>query len=304
MQKDLITIKDLSQHEIGELFELAQAMKKDASVYHGRLKAKSLGLIFQKPSNRTRVSFEVGMHQLGGYTVYLGPDDIKLGTREATKDIAQTLSRYLDVIVARTFNHQEVVELAKNASIPVINGLSDLFHPCQALADVFTIKEKLGDIKGKKLAFIGDGNNVINSLLLCGAKTGLNISIATPRGYEPNQQILKYAEDIASQTGSHIDIADDKYEAAEDADILYTDVWISMGQEKEAKKRLRVFKDFQIDEDLLKKAKPGCIVMHCLPAHRGEEITDEVIDGPNSVVFDQAGNRLHIQKAILLKLLV
>ena len=303
MNKDLITIKDLSREEIRELFELTKAVKQDASAYYGKLKAKSLGLIFQKPSNRTRVSFEVGMHQLGGYTVYLGPDDIKLGIREATKDIAQTLSRYLDVIVARTFSHQEVVELAKNASIPVINGLSDLFHPCQALADVFTINEKIGKLKGTKLAFIGDGNNVLNSLLYCGAKTGLDISIATPKGYEPDIEILKEAEKIASSTGAKIEVVKDKYEAADGADVLYTDVWISMGQEKERKKRLKAFKNLQIDEELVKKAKPSCIVMHCLPAHRGEEITDEVIDGPNSVVFDQAGNRLHMQKAILLRLL-
>ncbi|NQT95257.1 MAG: ornithine carbamoyltransferase [Candidatus Omnitrophica bacterium] len=303
MKKDLISIKDLSKNEIGELFELAKELKQEPSAYYEKLKGRSLGLIFQKPSNRTRVSFEVGMHQFGGYTVYLGPDDIKLGVRETTKDIALTLSRYLDVIVARTFSHQDIVELAENATIPVINGLSDLLHPCQALADIFTIKEKSDKLEGVKLAFIGDGNNVVHSLLYCGAKMGLNISLATPRGYEPDTSILEESKTIAEKTGANIDIVKDKHRAVEDADVIYTDVWVSMGQEAERKKRLKAFKDFQINSELLSKAKKDCIVMHCLPAHRGEEITGEVIDGPNSIVFDQAENRLHIQKAILLKLL-
>jgi ornithine carbamoyltransferase len=303
MKKGLISIKDLSREEIDELLELAAMLKADPSAYYEKLKGKSLGLIFQKPSNRTRVSFEVGMYQLGGHSVYLGPDDIKLGTREATKDIAQTLSRYLDIMVARTFFHKDVIDLAENATIPVVNGLSDLFHPCQGLADIFTIKEKFGQLEGLNLAYIGDGNNVLHSLLYAVSMTGANIKIAVPRGYEPDKAILKEATEIAKSKGSRIELLHDKESAASDADILYTDVWVSMGQESDRKKRFDDFKDFQINQDLVKKARPEHVVMHCLPAHRGEEITDEVLDGPHSIVFDQAENRLHMQKAILLKLL-
>ena len=304
MKKDLISIKDLTKEEIDELIELAQTLKLDPSAYYEKLKGKSLGLIFQKPSNRTRVSFEVGMYQLGGYTVYLGPDDIKLGTREATKDIAQTLSRYLDIIVARTFSHKEVIGLAENATIPVINGLSDLLHPCQGLADIFTIKEKFTQLEGLNMAYIGDGNNVLHSLLYAVSITGVNIKIAVPKGYEPDKVIMAEAGKIARAKGSKIELFHDKESAALDADILYTDVWVSMGQEADKKKRFGNFKDFQISLDLLKRARPECVVMHCLPAHRGEEITGEVLDGPHSIVFDQAENRLHMQKAILLKLLM
>ncbi|MFA5369281.1 MAG: ornithine carbamoyltransferase, partial [Candidatus Omnitrophota bacterium] len=294
---------DLSKGGIDELLELTQALKSDPSVYYDKLKGKSLGLIFQKPSNRTRASFEVGMYQLGGHTLYLGPDDIKLGTRESAKDIAQTLSRYLDIIVARTFLHKEVTDLAENATIPVINGLSDLLHPCQALADMFTIKEKFGQFEGLNMAYIGDGNNVLHSLLYAASKTVMNIKIATPKGYEPDKVILSQASDIAKETGSSIEIFYDKKSAARGADILYTDVWISMGQEADKQKRLRDFEGFQLDEELLSMAKSECVVMHCMPAHRGEEITGDVLDGPHSIVFDQAENRLHMQKAILLTLL-
>ena len=304
MKKDLISVKDLSKNEIDELLELAQALKADPSAYYEKLKGKSLGLIFQKPSNRTRVSFEVGMYQLGGYTVYLGPDDIKLGTREATKDIAQTLSRYLDIMVARTFLHRDVIDLAENATIPVINGLSDLLHPCQGLADIFTIKEKFSQLEGLNMAYIGDGNNVLHSLLYVVSRTGVNIKIAVPKGYEPDKVILAEAAKIAKAKGSRVELFHDKASAASDADILYTDVWVSMGQESDKQMRFNDFKDFQIDLDLLKRARPECVVMHCLPAHRGEEITDEVLDGPHSIVFDQAENRLHMQKAILLQLLM
>jgi ornithine carbamoyltransferase len=304
MKKDLISIKDLLKDEIDELLELAQALKLDPSAYYEKLKGKSLGLIFQKPSNRTRVSFEVGMYQLGGYTVYLGPDDIKLGTREATKDIAQTLSRYLDIIVARTFLHKDVIDLAENATIPVINGLSDLLHPCQALADIFTIKEKFNQLEGLNMAYIGDGNNVLHSLLYAVAATGMNIKIAVPKGYEPDKDIMHQAGCTAKEKGSTVEIFHDKDSAVSEADILYTDVWVSMGQEADKGKRFADFKDFQVNKQLLKKARPECVVMHCLPAHRGEEITDEVLDGPHSIVFDQAENRLHMQKAILLRLLI
>jgi len=303
MKKDLISIRDLSIGEIEELFAVAKQLKATPSNYYDRLKGKSLGLIFQKPSNRTRVSFEVGMHQLGGYAIYLRPDDIQLGVRESTSDIGQTLSRYLNVIVARTFKHEVIVDLAKNTTIPVINGLSNLFHPCQGLADVYTIKEKFDRLKGIKVAFVGDGNNVLHSLLYCCSLTGIDISVATPKGYEPNKEIIKQGLEITGQTKSSIEVLNNKEEAASGADVIYTDVWTSMGHENEKKKRLKHFAKFQIDSKLLKKAKPNCVVMHCLPAHRGEEITDEVIDGEHSIVFDQAENRLHIQKAILLKLL-
>ncbi len=303
MKKDLISIKDLSIDEINNILELAQVLKSDPSAYYEKLNGQSLGLIFQKPSNRTRVSFDVGMYQLGGHTVYLGSDDIKLGVREATKDIAHTLSRYLDIIVARTFFHKEVLDLADNATIPVINGLSDLLHPCQGLADLFTIKEKFSKLDGLTLAFIGDGNNVLHSLLYATSKTGINIRIASPKGYEPDKNILAQAKEIAKDVGSTVEVVDGKDEAATGADILYTDVWVSMGQESDRKKRLEDFHDFRLDAELLAKARPESVVMHCLPAHRGEEVTGEVIDGPHSIVFDQAENRLHIQKAILLRLL-
>jgi len=303
MKKDLISIKNLSREEIIALIELSVSLKSDPSAYYDKLKGRSLGLIFQKPSNRTRVSFEVGMFQLGGYAVYLGPDDIKFGVREATKDIAQTLSRYLDIIVARTFSHSEVIALADNATIPVINGLSDLFHPCQALADMLTIKERFNTLEGLDMAYIGDGNNVLHSLLYAVSKTGVNLKAAVPKGYEPDKGILQEARNTAKQNNCSIEVFNDKDQAASGADILYTDVWVSMGQERDKEKRLNDFKAFQINEAVLKKAKPDCVVMHCLPAHRGEEITDTVLDGPNSAVFDQAENRLHMQKAILLKLL-
>jgi len=299
MNKNLISIKDLSRGEIDGLLELTQAMKAEPCAYHEKLKPKSLGLIFQKPSNRTRVSFEVGMYQLGGYTVYLGPDDIKLGVRESTKDIAQTLSRYLDIIVARTFTHADLVELAENATIPVVNGLSDLLHPCQGLADIFTIKEKFAGLDGLNIAYIGDGNNVLHSLLYAASKTGINIKAAMPKGYEPDPSILADTKEIAKQAGSVVEICHSKEDAAIGADILYTDVWVSMGQESAKSKRLGDFKDFQIDKGLLKKAKPECVVMHCLPAYRGFEVTEEIIDGPSSVVFDEAENRLHAQKAVM-----
>ncbi|MCX5716273.1 MAG: ornithine carbamoyltransferase [Candidatus Omnitrophica bacterium] len=288
--------------------------------FHTALRGKSLALIFQKPSNRTRVSFEVGMTQLGGHTIYLGPDDIKLGVREATKDVASVLSRYVDGIVARTYSHKDIIELAKNSTVPVINGLSDLVHPCQAMADVYTIKEKLSagggsamdsvksGIGGKsnsiKVAFVGDGNNVLHSLLQCCSKVGMSISIATPEGYEPKKEIVKEAMNEAKQNGSIIELSNKVEEAVKGADVIYTDVWTSMGQEKEHKERLKAFRGFQVNKKLVSLAKKNCLIMHCLPAHRGEEITDEVMDGPNSIVLDQAENRLHVQKAILIDLLV
>lgn len=305
MQKrDLISIKDLSVDEIEHIFGLADKLKANPKNIGMPLTGKSMGMIFQKPSNRTRVSFEVGMTQLGGHAIYLGPDTIKLGEREKTSDIAKTLERYLDVIVARVFKHDDIIELAKHSRIPVINGLSDLSHPCQALADLYTIKEKSGDFKGVKLAFVGDGNNVVHSLLYSCAKMGLDFSVATPKGYEPNKAVLNAALGFAKKSGAKINLTNDPKEAMKDADFAYTDVWASMGQEKETAKRKKIFKDFALNEKLVSCAKKGCKIMHCLPAHRGEEITDAVIDSSNSIVFDEAENRLHVQKAVLLWLLI
>lgn len=302
--KDLISLKDLSVGEIEEIFGLAEKLKDEGrQVTTEPLKGKTIGLIFEKPSLRTRVSLEVAMAQLGGDAIYLGPDEIKLGQREAIKDVAKTLSRYLDGIVARTFKHQDLLELAKYATIPVINGLSDLSHPCQALADLFTVKERFGKLKGVKMAFVGDGNNVCNSLLYGCAKLGVDLSVATPKGYEPKQEIYKGAQDLAKSSGAKIAYHYDPSEAVKDADVIYTDVWTSMGQEKEKAIRVKAFKGFQVSSKLCSKAKKDYYIMHCLPAHRGEEITDECLDGEHSIVFDQAENRLHIEKAILLLLL-
>ena len=295
MKKDLITIRDLTVNDIHELFDLASELKVNRKNHESFLKNKTLGLIFEKPSNRTRVSFEVGMIELGGHTIYLSSDEIELGKREAIKDAARVLSRYLDAIVVRSFSHKRVLELRDNSSVPVINGLTDLLHPCQALSDLFTIKEKKG-LGGIKLAFVGDGNNVLNSLLYGCKKIGLKLNVACPKGYEPNKDILK-------ETGDIVTLFNSAKEAVKDADIIYTDVWTSMGKEKEHKKRLKIFKNFQVNRGLLNLAKKGALVMHCLPAHRGEEITDEVLDSPNSIAIDQAENRLHVQKAILVKLL-
>lgn len=308
-RKDLISIHDLSLPEIKDIFALAEDLKEKQknSIKHEYLWAKSLVMIFEKPSTRTRVSFEIGVWQLGGLAINLDQEAIGLGTRESVGDVAKTLSRFADAILIRTFEHEKVVELAKHASVPVINGLSDLLHPCQALADFFTIIEKkarkgpsgLEGLKGLKMAYIGDGNNVCHSLMFGAAKLGVNLVAATPRGYEPKEEIVKLVFSDAKKTGAEIDILDDPVIAAKDADVIYTDVWASMGQEKEKAKRARAFKNFQINEKLVKLAKPDALIMHCLPAHREEEITSKVLDGPNSVVFDQAENRLHVQKAIL-----
>ncbi len=303
MKKDLISVKDLTAGEIEDIFILTDKIKRDKAGFTEVLAGKTLALIFQKPSNRTRVSFEVGMFQLGGYSIYLGPDEINLGVRESIKDVAKTLSRYVDGIVLRTFEHKNVLDLAQFAAVPVINGLSDLLHPCQALADIYTIREKLKNIEAITLAYIGDGNNVCNSLLHACAKVGINMNIATPKGYEPDKTVLNEATVIAKTKKAAINISAKPKDAAKDADVIYTDVWTSMGQEKEGKKRKRIFKEFQINKNLVRLAKKNVLVMHCLPAHRGEEITDEVMESENSVIFDQAENRMHVQKAILIKLL-
>jgi len=302
MKNDFISIYDYSREWFEEIFEIARDLKnkiKTGEVYHP-LKDKTLAMIFQKPSARTRISFEMGMYQLGGYAIYLAPDDIQLGKRESVKDIAKVVSRYNDCIMARLIDHKHIIELAEYSSIPVINGLTNLLHPCQVTTDIFTILEYKKVIDNIKIAFIGDGNNVANSWLNVSSKFPLNMSFAIPEGYNPNREILERA---LNSKISNIQILREPFLAAEDADVIYTDVWTSMGKENEIEKRKIDFKNFQVNDELLKVAKDDCIVMHCLPARRGEEITDEVIDGNNSVVYDEAENRLHIQKAILIKLL-
>jgi len=300
LKRDLISINNLSPKEIETIFSLATKVKKNKKKYASALKGKSVALVFQKPSNRTRVSFEVGTFQLGGNCLYLGPDQINLGKRETTADVAMTLSRYVDFIVARTFSHQDIFDLAKYATIPIINGLSDLSHPCQALADIFTVREKFGKKKGLTIAYIGDGNNVCHSLMLCALKTGINMSVATPVNYEPQEKVVKNAEGLAKANGLTFKLTHSPQEGIAQANIIYTDVWTSMGQEAETQKRLQDFKGFQINADLVKLAAKNFVFMHCLPAHRDEEVTSDVIDGSHSIVFDQAENRMHVQKAILL----
>lgn len=303
MKRDFISIKDWSSKEIEEIFSVAEEVKRNPEKFSTQLKGKVVILVFEKPSTRTYVSFMVGMKELGGDSLYLGPEQAKVGIREPIKDIARTLSRYVDGIVLRTFSHNNVLEMAKYASVPVINGLSDLFHPCQALSDIFTIKEKKGKVEKVKLGFIGDGNNVLHSLLHGCSKLGMSLYISTPKGYEPNREILKEAKEFAKESNGEIRLFSSPLEVAKEVEFLYTDVWVSMGQEKEREKRIRDFRGFQINKKLLSKAKNRPYILHCLPCHRGEEITDEIIESKNSLVFEQAENRLHVQKAILLKLL-
>jgi len=299
--KNLVSIDDLSREEVFQILKTAEILKIKhySNDRQPVLAGKVLGMIFQKPSLRTRVSFESGMIQLGGQAIYLGPDDIKLGQREATKDIARVLSRYVNGIMARTFSHKVILDLAKYADVPVINGLSDLLHPCQALGDLLTIKEKKGRLANLKLAFIGDGNNVFNSLVFGAVKVGMHISIAAPENYEPNSEIIAKAQKDAEKINCMIEITHDPNEAVKNADIIYTDVWTSMGFEKEKEIRKNAFQPFQVNQDLVNHAKDDVIILHCLPAHRGEEITDEVIDSEKSVVVDQAENRMHAQNAVL-----
>jgi ornithine carbamoyltransferase len=298
-------ITDFSQAELQALFDLALKLKRQQKKGGNPplLKGKVLGMVFQKPSLRTRVSFDMAMRQVGGDALYLSPNEIGLGGRESVADVARVLSGYVDAIMARTFAHAHVLELAKWATVPVINGLTDYNHPCQAMADGLTILEHKGRLKGLKVVFIGDGNNVAASLLHLCAKFGAHFTLATPEGYDLPKPVLDLGAQVADATGTRITLLRDPLEAARDADVLYTDTWTSMGQEAEAEKRRLAFAGYQVNEELLKVAKPDVIVMHCLPAHRGQEITDAVADGPNSVLFQQAENRLHAQKAILVKLL-
>lgn len=304
--KDLLSIHDLSQREVYQILDLAKDLKakQKAGVAHHLLKGKTLGMIFQKSSTRTRVSFEVGMYQLGGSALFLSGQDLQIGRGEPIKDTARVLSRYLDGIMIRTFAHADVEEFARYADVPVINALTDLLHPCQVMADLLTIQEHKGKaLKGLKVAYIGDGNNMVHSLMYGCAKTGMHFAVATPQGYGPNAEVTKNAMEDAKATGASITVLHDVYEAAKDADILYTDVWASMGQEAEREARKAIFKEYQINRALLKVAAPRAIVMHCLPAHRGEEIAADVLEENASVIFDEAENRLHVQKAILASLM-
>jgi ornithine carbamoyltransferase len=305
LAKDLLDVAAVPRPEVERLLALAAELKdkQQRGIRHDLLKGKTLGLLFQKPSTRTRVSFEAGMHQLGGHALVLPMADIQLSRGESVADTARVLSRYLDGIVIRTYDHTTVEEWAREATMPVINGLTDLSHPCQALSDLLTIKEKKGRLKGLKVAYVGDGNNVANSLIEAAAKMGMTISLGCPSGYQPDQHVVDLARVEAAKTGGLIELTQDPYVAVKEADVVYADVWISMGREREQARRLRVLAPYQVNGRLVAKAKPGAIVMHCLPAHRGEEITAEVLDGPQSVIIEQAENRLHMQKAILTTLL-
>ena len=301
MKRDLLSIADLNRKEIEHLMEQAWHMKQGGAP--PLLSGRTLAFLFVKPSLRTRVSFEIAMYQLGGHSIYLSPEEVGMGKREPAADIARVLSRYVDGIAARTFSQETLQILAGHSSVPVINALSNLEHPCQALSDLFTIYEKKGRLPGLTLAFIGDGNNVANSLLLAASLTGVNFHIASPQGYDVKEEVLNQGKEFAALSGSRIQLTNNPYEAAKDADIIYTDVWASMGQEAEAEKRRLAFSDYQVDNKLLSLAKGDVLLMHPLPAHQGEEISAGLLDDPRSVVFDQAENRLHLQKALLVKLL-
>jgi ornithine carbamoyltransferase len=301
MKKDLLSIADLNHKEIEQLIKQAQHMKQEGAP--PLLSGRTLALLFEKPSLRTRVSFEMAMYQLGGYSIYLSPEEVGLGKRESEADIARVLCRYVDGIAARTFSHETLSVLGGYSSVPVINALSDLEHPCQALSDLLTIYERKGRLSGLTLVFIGDGNNVANSLLLSACLVGMNFRLASPPGYEIKGEVLTKGKGFAARSGSQILLTNDPHEAAKGADIIYTDVWVSMGKEAEAKKRRRAFSGYQVDNKLLNLAKRGVLFMHPLPAHHGEEIAAGLLDDPRSVVFDQAENRLHLQKALLVKLL-
>jgi len=303
--RDLLCLKDFSKEEILEIISFGDKLKMDsmAGKQEHYLEGKSVAMIFQKASTRTRVSFEVAAFELGAHGLYLNANDMQLRRGETIADTAHVLSRYVAGIVARVFAHQDLVDLAANSDAPIINALSDLSHPCQILGDLMTIREKKGGLKGLRLAYVGDGNNVAHSLLLGFARVGMNIAIASPKGFEPKEEVVKAATEIAKQSGSTVLVTNDPLVSVQDVDVLYTDVWASMGQESEHEERVKIMRPFSLNADLLKSAKSDAIVLHCLPAHRGEEITDEVMDGPHSVVFDQAENRLHIQKSVLALLL-
>ncbi len=303
--RDFLTLADYSKEELGYLLELAAHVKqqKQSGNMEQPLKGKTLGMIFEKSSTRTRVSFEAGIYQLGGTGLFLKSDDIQIGRGEPISDTAKVLSGYLDGIMIRTYSQADVEALAKHASIPVINGLTDMYHPCQVLADMQTIQEVKGSLKGVKIAFVGDGNNMAHSLLLGGATMGMDISIAAPKGYQPDEAITKKAQSLADADGCKVEVTDDPKHAVQQADVIYTDVWASMGQEGEQTLREQKFAGYQVNKDLCSLAKKDAVIMHCLPAHRGEEVTADVIDGEQSIIFQQAENRLHAQKALMIALL-
>jgi ornithine carbamoyltransferase len=300
MKRDLLSIDDLTSAELARLLELSAKVKASPSDYAERLRGRALVMLFEKPSTRTRVSFEVAIAQLGAHPVVLSAAELQLGRGETIEDTGRVLSRYVDGVVVRTFEQERLEALASAASVPVINALSDFEHPCQCLADLMTIRERKGELAGLTLTYLGDGNNVTHSLLLGGAKMGMHVRAATPPGFEPIPQIVHRAEEIGQETGGGAEVIHDPVEATRGADVLYTDVWASMGQEDEADERALVFPAYTLDEAAVERAADDVIVLHCLPAHRGQEITDAVIDGPHSAVWDQAENRLHTQKALLL----
>ncbi len=302
-KKDFLSIRDYSTAEIREFLSEAFAIKTNPSRYADALKGKTLALIFEKPSLRTRVSFDVGIQQMGGFSVCLLPSEISLGKREAVRDVAKNLERMVQGIMIRTFAHEIVEQMARHASIPVINGLTDFSHPCQAMADYMTMLEAKHDLQGLKLAYVGDGNNVTHSLMYGAARLGVHIAVATPEGYEPDDAVVQWTRENGKKTGSKLDVVHEPAEAVAGADVVYTDVWASMGQESEAAKRKTIFQPYQVNEQLFGLARPDAVFMHCLPAHRGDEVTDGVIDSDRSIVFQQAENRLHAQKAIMLALM-
>ncbi len=303
MKKDFLTVRDLSSKELARTLALAADIKKHPKKYSTALKGKALAMIFEKPSLRTRVSFDVGIHQLGGFSVPLMPSEISLGIRESVHDVAKNLERMVQGIMIRTFAHQIVIDMAKHARVPVINALTDYSHPCQALADFLTLKEVKGKLKGLKLTYVGDGNNVAHSLMFAGALLGVHVTIACPEGYDPDPAALQLAQEDARSTGAQIEVVRDPMRGVAGADAIYTDVWASMGQEAETEKRKVIFKPYQVNAALMARAKKDAVFMHCLPAHRGDEVTDEVIDSKASIVFQEAENRLHAQKAVLVQLM-
>jgi ornithine carbamoyltransferase len=300
---DFLSLRDFAPTEIHHLLELAADLKARPAEFSTALRGKTLAMIFEKPSLRTRVTFDVGIQQLGGFSLYLSPAEISLGKRESIHDVAKNLERMVQGIMIRTFGHQIVEEMAKEASVPIINGLTDYSHPCQAVADFLTIKEVKGRVDGIRLAFVGDGNNVAHSLMFAGALLGAHISIVCPKGYEPKGDATAWSTAQAAKTGGSIVVTNDPVEGVRGADVIYTDVWASMGQEAEAESRRRLFFPYQVNEAMVERAQPDVTFMHCLPAHRGEEVTAGVIDSPRSVVFQEAENRLHAQKAIMLELM-
>jgi ornithine carbamoyltransferase len=301
-RKDLLTLHDLTPAEFVGILDEADRIKSRPDRYRAALSGKTLAMIFEKPSLRTRVTFEAGMTQLGGHAIFLAPADIQLGARESIPDVARNLERWVDAIMARTFKHDSIVQLARHAKIPVINALSDYSHPCQALADFQTLREALGDLRGVRLAYVGDGNNVCHSLMFAAAKCGASFTAVTPEGYEPLKEVTEMALSDARETGAKIRLVRDPAEGVKGANAVYTDVWASMGQETEAEKRARIFRPYQVNEALMARAEPGARFLHCLPAHRGWEVTDAVADAPTSLIFQEAENRLHAQKAILVLL--